>query len=58
MSQTSQQQIERRSGTDRRLSECEYSFPYIDGHGFLVTAERRKLADRRQDPELRSHAAM
>jgi len=37
---------ERRSGSDRRLQAVGLDFPFVDGHGNLVTEERRK-SDRR-----------
>ena len=37
-----QNPVERRAGKERRCWECEHEFPYIDGHGMLVTEERRK----------------
>ena len=33
---------ERRSGSDRRIVAIGLDFPFIDGHGHLVTEERRK----------------
>jgi hypothetical protein len=38
---------ERRSGADRRYWNSNLDFPYVDSHGTLVLADRRKTADRR-----------
>ena len=45
-------QKERRTGSDRRNWTCEHSFPYIAGHGEMVTEDRRKSGDRRVESEL------
>lgn len=37
----------RRSGNERRIYETDLGFPFVDGHGLLVTDERRKFTDRR-----------
>jgi hypothetical protein len=37
----------RRSGNERRVHETDLGFPFVDGHGLLVTEERRQIADRR-----------
>lgn len=37
----------RREGNDRRSWECQLDFPYVDSHGTLVTADRRKIVERR-----------
>ena len=38
---------ERRSGDDRRSWQCQLDFPYVDSHGTLVSAERRRIVERR-----------
>ncbi len=39
-----------RSSGERRRLKREHSFPFIDGHGYLVTEERRgSAAERRHD---------
>ncbi|MCI0506352.1 MAG: hypothetical protein L0Z73_09620 [Gammaproteobacteria bacterium] len=38
---------DRRSGNERRIYETDLGFPFVDGHGQLVTEERRKVTDRR-----------
>jgi hypothetical protein len=43
---------ERRAGIDRRNWECHYEFPYIDGHGMLVTDDRRQNSERRGNTQL------
>lgn len=43
---------ERRTGNERRNWACDYEFPYIDGHGILVTDDRRQNADRRDNVNL------
>jgi len=37
---------ERRSGSERRETTLDYDFPFIDGHGQLVTEDRRKYSRR------------
>jgi hypothetical protein len=39
---------ERRSGSERRTKTVSMDFPFVDTHGHLVTAERRKN-DRRTE---------
>lgn len=42
--------IDRRSNgpnTDRRSWQCQLDFPYLDGHGTLVTEDRRQIVERR-----------
>ncbi len=43
------QSTERRTGDDRRSWECQLDFPYVDSHGTLVTADRRRIVERRID---------
>lgn len=50
VSQEQSHKQERRSGEERRRWTCQHSFPYVDGHGFLVTQERRIHNDRRAYP--------
>ena len=38
---------ERRVSRERRKWRCQHDFPYVDGHGILVTEERRTNAGRR-----------
>ncbi|HHI93266.1 MAG TPA: hypothetical protein ENK04_07115 [Gammaproteobacteria bacterium] len=38
---------ERRSGNDRRSWKCQLDFPYVDSHGTLVSADRRRIVERR-----------
>ena len=38
---------DRRTGDDRRSWECQLDFPYVDSHGTLVTADRRRIVERR-----------
>ena len=38
---------DRRSGSDRRSWECQLDFPYVDGHGTLVSVDRRRIVERR-----------
>ena len=38
----------RRDGSDRRRFDRQHNFPFVDGHGYLVTEERRCTADRRK----------
>lgn len=38
---------ERRCGSDRRSHSIAFGFPFVDGHGHLVTQERRQQ-DRRK----------
>ncbi len=38
---------DRRSRSDRRSWECQLDFPYVDGHGTLVSVDRRRIVDRR-----------
>jgi hypothetical protein len=38
---------ERRTGRDRRAWNSNLDFPYVDSHGTLVLADRRRSADRR-----------
>ena len=40
---------DRRSGNDRRSWECQLDFPYVDSHGTLVKADRRRIVERRID---------
>jgi hypothetical protein len=40
---------DRRTGDDRRSWECQLDFPYVDSHGTLVTADRRRIVERRID---------
>jgi hypothetical protein len=45
--QTSNREDDKRSGNDRRAQAIGLDFPFIDGHGNLVTEERRR-SDRRK----------
>ncbi len=38
---------DRRSGNDRRSWQCQLDFPYVDGHGTLVSVDRRHIVERR-----------
>ncbi|MGD8593467.1 MAG: hypothetical protein PVF82_11575 [Gammaproteobacteria bacterium] len=45
---TTDSEMERRCGEDRRRWNCYHDFPYVDSHGYLVVDNRRKNRDRRQ----------
>lgn len=39
----------RRSKNDRRSWQCQLDFPYVDSFGTLVSADRRRIVERRID---------
>jgi len=41
--------VNRRSGNERRVYESDLGYPFVDSHGLLVTEDRRKVTDRRED---------
>jgi hypothetical protein len=45
--QERRQGSDRRAGNDRRSWQCQLDFPYVDGHGTLVTGDRRMIVERR-----------
>ena len=40
---------ERRTGADRRATDVNFGFPFIDSHGNLVTEDRRIINRRTQE---------
>lgn len=53
--QNNNRKNDKRRGTDRRAQAIGLDFPFIDGHGNLVTEERRKIDRRKSEILNNSH---